>query len=90
MTLKLADIADRSLSTSGMIKDVDVPNLHFEEPLVHGADTGAQGSMSALTWRSKQTVRPGHIPGLGAWNRGTAVNFNTSTQFRNVAPPSGG
>lgn len=61
-----------------------------ETPLVHGADTAAQGGMSSIVWKSKSMNGPGHLASLGAWNRSTAVNLNaSSSQFR-TAPPSGG
>jgi hypothetical protein len=88
-TLKLASLPNLGTSVPKDMADVDVTPTNFENPLVHGADTGAMGSSSALTWTSKSTNRPGHLAGLGAWNRGTAVNFNASSQFKTAPPISG-
>lgn len=89
MSLPMAKVQQDNPNPAGM-RDMDVPKLDFENPIVHGADTGAQGSMSALSWRSKSASGPGRVSGLGAWNRSTAVNFNAGSQFRTAPPISGG
>lgn len=88
MTLRLGNIATPPVGAG--LRDVDVPSLNFESPMVHGADTAGAGSRGALAWQSRSLNRPGHILGMGAWNRSTAVNFNASSaQLGQVAPPGG-
>jgi hypothetical protein len=76
---------------SGAISNTDSSPDFGETPLVHGADTAAQGGMSSIVWKSKSMNGPGHLASLAAWNRSTAVNLNaSSSQFRTAPPPGGG
>jgi hypothetical protein len=73
------------------MRDIDVQDKFQEGPVVHSADLGGAGGKASIAWQSKSMNVHGKLQSRGAWNAGSAVNFNASSaQLGQVSPPGGG
>jgi hypothetical protein len=72
------------------MRDIDVQDNFQEGPVVHSADLGGAGGKASIAWQSKSMNTHGRLQSRGAWNSGSAVNFNASSaQLGQIAPPGG-